>query len=469
LADSIPFVITFSVYLMIWNTTTTFAVDVSADRISRAQQLSRVLTSATFLFWHPIYSQLLKGVSALPTSAMYASIISAVLVGISLAVACGRAGRALPPATASAFLHFATKVAVITAAVTLPTIALESSSGTWVPGTRTFMIQQGVQPLLLCCALYGVALICSKLPVGGKVVTLTVCAAIASTAFLMLLRYNYQQVQMTAAGQSIVAGLKRILPVVDKPTLFILRGAHGTISPYNSDIFVKTAYKTDNVNLRILVPGYIQGWEGYADVVAGSAEEGVYAETTLGVPKFILRNAPAWIPYSDVIFAAFDGEQVHALPLTAANVAGYRVYITPTAPQVMTTRGLPLISGSLRDWQMVGPELTREGAVVLSNDKGAGAYDLMQRRIAAKANRSYEFVVEAKSAESGAVLNADLYGGPAYDSGQQDYRLSGFSPEYKRMSFIIPAGANPTPVVFVRLTAVAQTPIYIRSVDIYEK
>jgi hypothetical protein len=142
-------------------------------------------------------------------------------------------------------------------------------------------------------------------------------------ALLMGLEYNYQLNDLTTQDKHFFQCLRACLPVIEGPTNVIMRSDDVDMSRWGTvcHCLIRSHYCSDQVNLQLLKEGPpITGWSGYNTMVFGPAACGVQMMTG--------DEGVAWVPYSAVVFASYDGERVTLLPrLTPQDLAGYRVEV----------------------------------------------------------------------------------------------------------------------------------------------
>jgi len=288
--------------------------------------------------------------------------------------------------------------------------------------------------------------------------------AVCAVAFMIRMDYNFRLNATTKTLEVVEAGMKAIVPVIAKPTTFVLFGGDTGISPWIPDIFVKTLYRSNNVNLRILLPGPpITDWKQSTDVVIGPDEKGIYAENTLGNPRWITRSPPSWIPYSNVVFIRWDGAkltQIDRKALRPETLSGYSVAFGRKPPLG--------VLGSLEGWIGFGTYRQADGSILLQEATPAAPV-LMERPLQLHKNTRYEISLRARTPDANAFLLLDLYNGASYDFAEQDAAIQGLTGENGEYHVSIPAGPAPPPTAFLRIYSTSSSPIWIWDVKVRER
>lgn len=213
----------------------------------------------------------------------------------------------------------------------IPTIALESTSEIWFPGSRSRMVQQVFQPvaylaLLALLASYLERRFALRRPLFAGI------AVLCAFGFVVGLEYNRQLAALSNYEQGLTRGLKQLVPVITRTTRFFVRLDNdawiGGWNPELNRILIKQAYKARQPNGITLdaiykdegdpvVGGFgsLHGRRYAAMVTLGPDEKGIYCP-----------SVRAYVPYAEAVFAAYDGVTVTALKtVDRTTFAGFKV------------------------------------------------------------------------------------------------------------------------------------------------
>lgn len=443
-ADALPFCGVLAVFCMIWATVgvvpaETLMVDGSAA--------GRLMRSVFAWVWDPVYGHVIEEMWRLQRLELAVCFAAAVALGVVFFRLCGETvetagGRRL-----------ALEIGMAACGLGAGTVALEMTSSVWVPGTRAPMIQQLILPLVVT-----ILLLSLRAPWSRWVRLGAFCGAA-----LLALSYNARQTRWTADLERIGTGLKTTVPEITAPTMFVLTQPALGLSPYNSDVFVKNLYRSDNVNLKMFSPGK-PGTAGaeYADLVFDADAKGLLAENTMGHRGFILRKAPTWIPYRNIVLMRYDDSGVRRVNvLRREETEGYQVVFNRQQPVYSGERkpGPPL---SLERWEITGGTRPEPGVVELSGRP----LGIAQHPVPLRADFEYVVEFEARAAGDTSAFYADFYGGQGYDAAEQDHTIGELGREFRWVRFVIPAGAAPPPQTWLRLVNPSPGTVWIRSVRI---
>jgi hypothetical protein len=275
------------------------------------------------------------------------------------------------------------QTAVVALALALGTILVESlASEIWPPGHRSRMIRQIVQPLLYGSGVFALALLAEHLrPRLGRWVAIGGMAALCAFAFVGTLENNRLLNADTAVDQNVISGLKRLLPNTNQPVTIVLIPQGATLlkwDSYLSDEYVQTELATPFLYTRVLHPGsQLTEWTDHDSVVLGPDRQGAFLVTS--------GLAPHWVPYSDILFARYDGQTVSRLDtVTADDLSGFRVAFQRNGP-ITTTLDPETLTGCPADidfdqpvagtgWSV--PELAPDGTTFTWTDSVSSTLDL---------------------------------------------------------------------------------------------
>ncbi len=444
LIDALPFAGVLALFGMIWTTvgyvpSETLSVDGPA--------LSRLAPSLLAWVWDPVYGDVLRELWGYYRRDLIFCAVGAVALGVAFFRLCAEPGR--PAGGRRLALELGWAVAGLGAG----TVALEMTSVVWVPGTRAPMIQQLMMPLLVTIGLL-------FLPVRWA---RGVRLAVFCGAALLALGANARQTRWSADLERIGAGLKAAVPRITSPTMFVLTQPPLGLSPYNSDIFVKNLYRSDNVNLKIFAPGRAGvATVEYADLVFDSDAKGMLAENTMGHRGFILRKAPSWVPYRSVVLMRYDDSGVRRVNvLRKEDTAGYQVTFHREQPLYAGERkpGPPL---HLERWEVAGGPRLEGGVLQLRGQP----VSIAQHLVPLQADFEYVVEFEARAEGDTSAFYADFYGGQGYDAAEQDHTIGELGREFRWVRFVIPAGTAPPAQSWLRLVNPSPGTVWVRSARI---
>jgi hypothetical protein len=445
--DLAPFLAVFGIFYLTWSTSGLIQTNTLSASLSLYDILAKALRSLARLIWDPVYLDLTQELSLLPTMAVVALLLSALAVALLLHrfVAAPEPDRPV-----------AGRLLLLAGALFAGTLALEVTSSIWTPGTRSPMLQQGLQPLLLLAAVLALP----RRVAQPLIVVLTFAAA------LLALAYNARQIRLSAELTRISASLRTILPTITKPTTFVLLDPVSSISPYNSDIFIKTLYRSPYVNLKVATPGpAVTTWSSYQDIVFGPDSSGLYAESTVGNHRFVIRDAPAWTPYENVILLrATPNGVARTYQANPADLPGRRLGFARPGPvdlsrTVVRREPLPLTT-----WRLEGALRLSDGSLELPASPPA-PLGLVQHPVRLEADSTYEVVLEARASGPAPNFYADLYG-PGYDLPAQDHVIANLTPEFQTIRFLLSSGPQPSTPAALRFINPSPATITIRAVQL---
>lgn len=443
-ADALPFAGVFVVFGLIWATVGYVPADTL--RLDGSAPL-RLLQSLAGWFWDPVYGHLIHELVRDYVPELVVCLGAGVFLGVVFHRICGESGETGDDR------RLALELAITAFGMGAATLALEMTSALWVPGTRAPMIQQVVAPTLVAGAFL---LLPARWARGLRL------AAFAAVAFLAMAA-NARQTRWTGDLERIASGLRAVVPKITSPTMFVLTHPALALSPYNSDIFVKNLYRSNEVNLKMFSPGKPGArFPAYADLTFGADEKGLWAENTMGHRGFILRKAHAWVPYSQVILMRCDETGVRRVNvLRKEETEDYQVRFDRTKPLYAGERkpGPPV---ALARWELQGAKPPKDGVLELRGQP----VGIAQHPVALQADSDYVVEFELRGEGDTRAFYADFYG-EGYDAAEQDHMIS--EPpgrEFRWLRFVIPSGAAPPPQTWLRLVNPSPGTVWVRSARI---
>ena len=270
--------------------------------------LNRFLRSIANLVWHSDTSYLVRDLNYhWPLWLVVASLSIGATLFYCLFVAIAR--KEGIPATAGSSVPYLDLVLVLAVfcALVAPTALLESTTTTFSPGTRSRMVQQGFQPVLYLSVLFLLAEYLSRRTRRGVEYVRNIgIALLCAFAAVVGLEYNRQLSEQSLFERKLETGLKKVMPVVGKPTHFVVKMKGMKMGVWYSGVavsmpslFAQTAYNSNEVWLD---PVYEGQPEASKPVTFGSDHQGIYSP-----------ESGAWIPYQDIVLLEFDGQKVTRL------------------------------------------------------------------------------------------------------------------------------------------------------------
>jgi hypothetical protein len=129
------------------------------------------------------------------------------------------------------------------------------------------------------------------------------------------------------------------------------------------------------------------------------------------------------------------------------------------------TRGMPFISGDLRQWSLLGAGVGPEGQASLFIASRGDIFSAAIHPVTLSKNTKYMVEFEARApAGSVAELSVDLYAGANYDHVAQDAIFGPVSLEWTNYSATWNSGGDAPPNASLRFVTVSHTPIEIRNI-----
>jgi hypothetical protein len=304
--DTVFFGVLFVLFIQVWMTTSVpmdnfFHVDPSLLP-------NRFLRSISNLVWHYDTTYLIRSLSQhWPLWLAVASAgVSAILFYWAFVVF---ARKVATPRTAGSSVPYLDLVLVLAVfcALAAPTVVLETTTETWFPGSRSRMVQQGFQPVVYLSILFLLTeYLFQRTGWAVEYVRNAGIALLCALAAVFGLEYNRALSGQTTLERKLETGLKKILPVLGKPTHFVVKMKGMQMGEWYSGVaesmpslFAKTAY---NSSVVWLDPVYKGKPKASKPVTFGSDQQGIYCPESRG-----------WIPYQDVVLLEFDGQRVTRL------------------------------------------------------------------------------------------------------------------------------------------------------------
>jgi hypothetical protein len=304
--DTLFFGILFVLFVQIWITTS--APMGNFFHLDPGFFLRHFLRSLSNLFWHYDTSYLIRSLNQhWPIWLVAASVGGSTILFYWLFAVFARK-VATPRAADSTIPHLEpVLVLAVFCALAAPTLLLESSTVVWSPGTRSRMFQQGFQPSVYLSILFLVTeYLFRRTGRGVEYARNGGIALLCAAGAVIGLEYNRQLSEQTMFERKLETGLKKVLPVLGRPTHFVVKmkgmkfGVWGSgCAWWMPSLFAETAYNSNEVWLD---PVYEGKSKASKPVTFGSDQQGIYSPESEG-----------WVPYQDVVLVEFDGERVTRL------------------------------------------------------------------------------------------------------------------------------------------------------------
>jgi hypothetical protein len=293
-------------FIQIW-ITTSVPMD-SFFQLGPDQFLKQFQVSIANLVWHLDTSYLVGSLSQhWPLWLVVGTAVISAILFYCLFVASARK-EAIPPAAGSSnvYLDVVLVVAVFCALVA-PTVVLESTTAIWAPSSRSRMVQQVFQPVLYLSILFLLTeYLIRRAGQWIQYVRNAGVALLCALAVILGLEYNRKLTEQSAFERKLETGLKKVVPVLSKPTHFVVKMKGMSVAAWYSgaawlmpSLFVETAYNSDAVWLDPVFEGEPQASKA---VIFGSNQQGIYSP-----------ESGSWVPYEDVVLLEFDGQRVTRL------------------------------------------------------------------------------------------------------------------------------------------------------------
>jgi len=325
--DTLPYLVLFGLFFLLWQTTMgSFASEASFHFSGAAllQSLREGVWTSDFVLFYKLVVTSPDRLAFIPAAAVCGAVAYLALLWRerrAAAAAPGVGGRGL------------VDVFVVVACIAAPTIALESGSDTWTPGTRWPMIYQLTSPVLLL-AFVAALLWAAAPPLRARLWSGAVALAIAIGA-LFSLGHNRLQVEYTAnekfirdsmrrlVAEDLAAGLSppmQILLKLDTPNRKRWRSSD-ILSPTIARVWLQR----DDVSFRLL-PWYAppdSHWASWWPIRFGPDAEGVGNAKVGGVV----------VPYRELRILSISGRSARRLTRAdREDFAGYDVQWSREGP-----------------------------------------------------------------------------------------------------------------------------------------
>jgi hypothetical protein len=323
IVDTFPYLVLFVLFLLIWQTTMNVGV---AESLPLDFTIAGLLGSLREGIWSSHLALFYSWVADSPDRVVF--IVSGIGCGIISFLALQWRERDVASNASIIGLSQLIDVAIVIACIAAPTVALESSSALWTPGTRWPMIYQLTTPALLlvvmACLL---AMICGP---GWLRVRLWMGAVsfVTGLGVLFALGHNQQQIEITRNERLIRDSILRLVsedfamgrrgPI---QVLLMLDGAGrrkwrsiDVLSPVVARVWLQR----DDVSFRLInwIPAPSSRWASWWPIRFGPESEGV-------------SNAKVWggaVPYEQIRILKVDGHSARRLTKAdRADFAGWEV------------------------------------------------------------------------------------------------------------------------------------------------
>ena len=321
--DTIPYLVLFVLFLLIWQTTMGVGV---AESLSLHFTIAGLLGSLREGIWSSDLAQFYSWVANSPDRVAF--IVSGIGCGVIAFLALQWRERGVATNASVIGLSQLIDVAVVFACIAAPTIALESSSAVWTPGTRWPMIYQLTTPALLLIVVACLLAFASQPGLLRMRLWVAAVSVAIGLGMSLALGHNQQQVEFTRNERFIRDSILRLVsedfamgrrgPI---QVLVMLDGASrekwrssDTLSPATARVWLQR----DDVSFRLInwFPSPRSHWTSWWPIRFGPDSEGV-------------SNAKVWggtVPYQQIRILKVSGHSVRRL--TTANredFAGWQV------------------------------------------------------------------------------------------------------------------------------------------------
>ncbi|MGO9421335.1 hypothetical protein [Roseiarcus sp.] len=325
--DTLPYIVLFGLFFLLWQTT----MGPFAPAVSFHFSGAALLQSLREGVWTSDLPQFYQNVVTSPHRLAF--IVAAAVCGAVAFLALERRERRATAEAPGVGRRGLVDVFVVVACVAAPTVALESGSDTWTPGTRWPMIYQLTIPVLLL-AVAAALLRAAAPPLRARLWRGAVALAIAIGA-LFSLGHNRVQVEITANEKFIRDNMRRLVAEdfavgLNPPTQILLKlDSPNRLRWRSSDILSPTIARVwlqrDDVSFR-LVPWLgppNSYWASWWPIRFGPDAEGVgNAKVGGGV-----------VPYRELRILSVSGRSARRLTLAdREDFAGYDVQWSRDGP-----------------------------------------------------------------------------------------------------------------------------------------
>jgi hypothetical protein len=302
--DTVPYFLLFGLFLLIWQTTMGLGV---AESLSLQFSLAGLLGSIREGIWSSDLAQFFSWVASAPDRLVF--IGSSIVCCIVAFLALQQRERVTPTDASVIELPALVDLIVVFACIAGPTVALESSSAVWTPGTRWPMIYQVTTPALLLALVAFILAFIS--PPGPRRMRLWVGAVSVAIGLGVLFSLGHNRLQieitrnekfvrdsiLTMVAEDFAVGRQaptQVLVMLDEASRLRWRSID-TLSP----IIARVWLQRDDVSFR-LVPWFSapsSHWASWWPIRFGPDLEGV-------------SNAKVWggtVPYQQVRILKVSG------------------------------------------------------------------------------------------------------------------------------------------------------------------
>jgi len=308
--DILPYCFVGAAFMGIWIASAyPFFADIGVKQTTHFNiSWGQLLQSMKFFIWHPSLSIYLNNALSVW------SISSIMLIVVIFTIIVG----AIVFKTFSAkdfeknyFRQGAAWTLVTAIGLAIPTLLLEASSATWLPGTRSDMMYAAFVPMVFFSILIGIT------PVRAmKYITLIGASVFGSLIILLNLEQNRQGIDLMRWQQALINGIKPIQDAVPQNLHFIVmsEGKNGNQNDAFADRFVQDklartpfrwSYESSpsEVTMRLMQTqpapaNYTGSWRMVFEPI--------------GV-RGALSNSSTLVPYYNVRVVKFDGKNVQLL------------------------------------------------------------------------------------------------------------------------------------------------------------
>ncbi len=327
--DTLPYVLVGIAFIGIWIAAQYgFFLDSSVAKTTHIHiSLQQLFYSMRYFLWHPSFSVLFnKALSyrSIPTIALLVSCFAIFMFFIL------RATFKATDYEGNYFKHGALWTIMTAIGLAVPTLMIEASSTTWVPGTRSDMMLAAFIPMVFL----SVVLFITRIR-RVKYVMFISASILGSSILLLDLQQSREGVAVMQWQRNLMIGLAPLQRAVNEPLHFIvLSQGVNNIGATIADRFVQ-----DKLNR---VPARWSAQSGLTEVTmrivptqpapsnyAGDWRVIFEPEGVRGV----LNESSLMIPYDSVRVVTFDGKKVIALSrLNAQDLIGSEAEIKTNAP-----------------------------------------------------------------------------------------------------------------------------------------
>jgi hypothetical protein len=348
LGDASLFAAVCAIFLLFWVTCSFPWGSSMAQTCSLSLLTKQLRSSLEQVIWHPGTGNLLKSigstwkVSHLMGAALGGMVFFGMVLGrIAFAPTGNKVEDTIRRKTDRSPSHAALLgyLAAVILGISAMTIALESISPIWFPGTRTPMLEQVLQPLLYGGALLGLTALVSRFPRLARAALWVGATAICSGVFLVGLEYNRLQVMTTGIWKKrLVDAVRDLGPYTDKPLSVILKIDPVPDRCYDLPIaqhYIQKHFHSKSLNLVVLQKrSAVSGWMGFSAIAFRPDDQGISMMGANG------RNSVC--RYNEVILAQRHNDKTTLLTtLGMPDLEGYEATFARSQP--IAAAELPLM------------------------------------------------------------------------------------------------------------------------------